>query len=620
MGLMTALALLLERWPSVRVYRLFVKIEDRVLENYQWSLADSQFDVDDWGIEGLNENVSIWGALSQVESRWSLRLEIENNLAVDDEANVVLVYDAKDLIALVNALPTVAADIADELGATGLLLDIDVSTRVEEFSLPALERLLKTVFEWEARLMLHLAGQTSVVSQIRQCLDDALETALALNDPFAGWLAAAMTARTMLPGFGELAEVAAYSSRSLVASLAGFAPVASLIASALFSLGRVEAAVDLLEGSVDTYPDHVGAWLVLAEIQRAVGKFSEAQDAFLRAIEADAVAIPLLVRYADLLLDLVQNDERVTDFILIDPAHVVHDRLLWEAIEAYQEALALDPDNAQILTQQLLRLIDANGEDRLWSGLEKLIVLDEEGDQVRSVIDALYNLDGDITPALTALETRLEAEPDNIAVMINLAAAYLIAEQGDDARHVLEDAAAQVDDVQLRADIDRLMLSARDAEFEAHFSELTQVVAAGNPLTTKDVTYLEDVIEAAPSFTDAYVLLARAYLIWEETVTATETLIDGLNAAPEDPEITALLARLLWDAEERALAFEYLNKAIDAHPTDVPLLALCGRLLFEDGQEDLARAYLLRAEAIAPFDPTLAETRVYIAGQVSRED
>ena len=146
-----------------------------------------------------------------------------------------------------------------------------------------------------------------------------------------------------------------------------------------------------------------------------------------------------------------------------------------------------------------------------------------------------------------------------------------------------------------------------------HALEVGTVLLIPNAeVDVEDVEYLERVLERVPSFAEVYVLVAKAYLIWGESSTALETLLDGHKNAPDDPEIIALLSETLWESGEEDLALSYLNKGINNNPTNVPLLALAGQYLFDDGQEEAAKAYLLRAEMISPRDPTLIRVRQYI--------
>jgi Flp pilus assembly protein TadD len=271
-----------------------------------------------------------------------------------------------------------------------------------------------------------------------------------------------------------------------------------------------------------------------------------------------------------------------------------------------------------VLSRQLLQLLEVDefDADRFWDGFKRVVALDISGEQVRSVVDALYNID-DMTLALYTLKTASQREPNRSDLHLNLAAAYLIDEDGDKAKVELKMARRLTSDPLIHADIDRLMLVAEDPDFEARIGEITDIVSAGNQLDTDDVEFLEGILEKAPSFAEGYLLLARSYGAWDELSSAIEVLLDGHEHLPDDPEIATLLARLLWDSGEQELAFSYLNQGVAKNPSYVPLLALTGRYLFEDGQQDAAKAYLARAELITPNDPVLIAARAHIAKLLS---
>jgi Flp pilus assembly protein TadD len=168
-------------------------------------------------------------------------------------------------------------------------------------------------------------------------------------------------------------------------------------------------------------------------------------------------------------------------------------------------------------------------------------------------------------------------------------------------------------DKQLEADIDRLMLIAEDPDFEQQLGEITDLVNAGSELSEADMDFLEQAMEKAPSFVDLYILLANAYLHFDEVSDALDVLLDGQKVLPDSPQLAANLAKALWRAGENELAFECLNKALVKNKNYVPLLALTGQFLFEDGQDEEAKTFLSRAEALDSQDPVLREVRVAIA-------
>jgi hypothetical protein len=64
MGVAALLAALLDSWKDVRVYRLFVKLP-ATPSAFDWTIETSQFAVDDWQLDDLDHNVTLWGRLDQ---------------------------------------------------------------------------------------------------------------------------------------------------------------------------------------------------------------------------------------------------------------------------------------------------------------------------------------------------------------------------------------------------------------------------------------------------------------------------------------------------------------------------------------------------------------------------
>ncbi|MBC7869391.1 MAG: hypothetical protein H7Y09_01020, partial [Chitinophagaceae bacterium] len=235
------------------------------------------------------------------------------------------------------------------------------------------------------------------------------------------------------------------------------------------------------------------------------------------------------------------------------------------------------------------------------------------------VVDAFYDVE-DVTPAVDILKKQIALTMERFDLFLNLGLVYLAVEDGENAATAFQRARELTDSPEILAEIDRLMLSADDPEFEANLTELSLIINAGNALSVEDVEYLEGILEDVPSFAEGYTLVASAYLAWKEDSTALEVLLDGYKNIPSSSEIIEQLARLLWDSGEKALTFDYLSKGIEAHPNNVALLALTGQYLFEDGQEDPAKTYLVRAEAIMPSHPTLTQARIAITRLINERN
>lgn len=615
MGLGTVLAFLLERWDSARIYRIFAKL-DADPETYTWRIEDSQFDVDDWQLDQLDENVAVWGRLEQSADGLTLTLDIENDLT-DEEETITVTRTTPDLVALVNTLPDVSQEIMTALDADTVLLE---GYKATDASKERIEALLKALFDWQIKLLLDLWGKPQGEQTLVTTLDQLLDLGKSAGRSFGPWCVANAAAHAMQPGFGDVAEIVADRAPTLLDTFDDTSTPSIFISRALFELKQTQAAYTMLENALKTQTDDVYLWLTLAELYRQGGRLLDSATTFQRAIEADAANVTLYTRYVELLTTIYTRDMRMESFVLIDP----HDYdnaaqlMAWEAIESFEEALKLKPANPRLIQLQCLQLIAVREQDRLWQRVGELIDLDETGERVRTIADAVYPLP-DIDPLVELLERAVKTHPDRVDMHVNLAIVYTTNEQEDKAIDTLEAAEKLTEDTDVLADIDRLYLIAEDPEFEARLGEIGAMVDAGATISSSDSEFLEDVLEQAPGMAEVYVLLAKTYRSWGEAEDALEVLMDGHERVPEDPTIIFELAKLLWESGQKELTFDYLNKGLGQSPNYVPLLAITGRYLFENEQVEDARPYLARAEALSPRHPVLVRVRRFIADELSRQ-
>jgi tetratricopeptide (TPR) repeat protein len=610
MGVATVIGFLLERWQQVRVYRLFAQIDGNPAD-YEWAAQLSQFGVDDWQLEDLDENVAVWGELNKRGAHWHLTLEVEGDDLRDESENVrTLAFEADSLKQLIGVLPEATTAIASLIGADEVRAVAPVYSTVTADD-DKLVTLLQRLFHWELDLLLHLWGKPRSDETVIADADMLIQASQACGDEFAAWAMSSAISRAILPVFDPVREVLVPTIEEVAASFPNSISPAILLASALFRSGHADTAYKLLESSLEIHPNSTESWLSLAELYWQGGHVNEAMDTFQRAIEEDCASSTLFTRYGDMLIALDAQGWLGEEFILVDPSQTLTNLMAWEAIEAYEAALEIDPSSANALYRQVMLLADMD-EERLWPRFTRLVEVDKTGERVRNAIDSLYHIE-DMTPALQALQASIEREKDRHDLYLNLAAAYLVAEKGKLARLALEKARSLTTDEDALTEIERLMLAAEDTGFEARLGEITDLVNAGSSPSIRDVDFLEATLEKAPKFGEVYLLLAKAYQLWGEPDAVLETLLDAQKKLPDDPDIVEMLARTLWAAGEPKLAFDYLNRGLASNPQHVPLLALTGRYLFENGQDEAARAFLARAEMIAPRHPALNEVRVYIA-------
>ena len=606
MGLFTLLGLLLERWRGVRVYRLAARLPDDA-SGWQWEASASQFSVDDWQLEDLDDNVGIWGELNALADGWRLSLSVEDDRQAEEAPPAGIVQDAASLPALVAALPEAVTRIMELLGAAAMRRNAPLySGPIPDES--ALEQALQLAFRLELQLYLQLWGQTGQESRVQDYLRQLARQAGLLNE-FGPWLYAGCVARRL--HFGE--DPALLQMPELPDDQNAVEETAAIIlAEALFSAGDVARAFNLLE----VYERPGGSLaLALADLYRRSGRVTEAVDILQDAIEAGETSAELLVYYGDLLqaMDLSGLACESTLFVEDEP-----ELQLREALAAWGAAERFTPEDPQLLQRFLVTLAELESDDpRFWPAFGRLVKLEDNGEALRQVIDASHGLES-LEPAQRLLEAAFEGSPGNLELGLNLAEVLLLEQEEEALELLLGQLAALARDDGDRAELARLRLMADEPEFEMRLGEIDGVLSAGNALDSEAAEWLEAIMQRAPGLGGLHAMLARAYLGWGETATAVETLLDGYRRFPADAELAALLGEQFWLAGEGELAFEYLGQGLANHPEDVTLLALTGQYLLEDGQDDAARACLARAEAIAPRHPALEQARAQIASLLGR--
>lgn len=627
-GLGVVLSYLLECWPGVVIYRLMARVEGEP-QDYRWSLSHSQFAVDEWQIDDLNENVAIWGSLKHSGDCWEMTIEAENDLSESDETFETHV-DAPSIAHLVETLPSIADQIASFLELGNRLPTAQFYTAAPD---QGFDELLKRLFDWELKLYLHLWGQPWPPISSEADFDRLLNIAEASAE-FGAWAAAQAFSRALSPQFELISQALLPKLDDFIERFPNSIAAAVHLSRAIYPLGYSEQAVNLLESVLSSDSSSDAGWLTLADLYWRQSEYPAAIFTLQRAIEQGSGSADVFLNYGDRLsalqaagipyaseqrLRVLGDIEFIEQFILIEPQDKPNEfSLLQEAAKAYEKAVALRPDDVDSLYQWCSLLLELRSP-QLWSAFHQLVSQDTLGQRTQTLVEALYILD-DVSPAERILETMIQQFPERVRLRLSLASLYLLDEAYDRAEQQLEVARDMIQDDELLVDIERLMLMAADPEFEARFGEIEDRINAGATLAAQEVEFLEKVVERAPHFAPGYVALASAYDRWQERGDALDVLLDGQKQLPDHPEILLMLGRLLWEMDEQNLALDYLNKGLRKHPNHVGLLALTGRYLFDNGQYDAARTFLARAERLDPRHSLLAEVRAHIAREISKTD
>lgn len=615
MGLMVALAAQLDLWPDVVTYRLLLAADEETqLESGDLPIAESQFTVDDWQLEYLGENVAVWGELERSGAGWQLDVSVENDLTGADVETYTI--RAETLGGLVAQLEALATRIATDAGAAYPTLFSTNYSGPFNAGDAAMQRFLGQAFRWERALFVTLWQGDAIEIDWEARLDDLLRAAAEVDASFGGAFLLALIPRALRLSTKDV----------VLESIASPWDVAldRLPRNAMVSIGaawdhaaedELPAGIALLNDALDyAGNDDSAVRLALANLYTSAGRLAEAIEVLQGALVDGDPHAALYFYYALLVVSMRNNGIVLNEYVLTDTPRRQATGMVDEALVAFESGFALMPDRADMLQQRLLLLVEVQ-HDSLWQAFEDLVATDKTGEYVRGVVESLLALD-DLEPALDILADAVDVSPERVDLRVNYAVTLLQAEEYDAAGAELETAEDMTDDPVVIADIERLFLEVNDPDFESRWGEVESVLASARPLGNAERVFLQDVIEQAPTFTEAYLALAQSHIRSEAMDLALEVLLDGQNILPEDASITALLARVLWQSGEHDLAFDYLNKGLAHHPDDVSLLALSGRYLFDTEQDDEARLMLARAESLGPRDKTLVEVKRYIAGRL----
>jgi tetratricopeptide (TPR) repeat protein len=622
MGIGLILAALLEQWPSVCVYRLMTQLRD-TSSNYQWGIEDTQFGVDDWEVEGLDENVAIWGSLTAQNDHLILSLEVENDAREDDDT-LVLNHESDTLVDILNQLPVIAATIIKWLDGTNTGSDsqntYDTVTIGDEISV---RDFLEDVFLWEVDYFLELWGQGSSNDQVLESQSNLIDLSNNLTSNLGAWLLSQSISRFVIFDETNWSRWLLPTVKETASALGKYSISAKIFGTLLVRCKENLEAFDVLETGISLHPNDKEIWMTLGDIYMQQGENLSAIDVFQRAIEAGVATAELYWRYASLMDTLVEHQIKLNEgatrisaagrpyveqYIFMDARADAPS--LRESCAAYRQVVGLDNTNINVIAGLVIRLLSLDEPDA-WDFCAQLIDKDKEGITTAAVIEQIDNSDMDHLRRL--LQTASAKDPKALGPHLSLVRVYLALGEDDNAKRELHTISGSQIPLQIQPTLVRLRLLTDEPDFDIRIGEIQDVLDANGQVSSEDVDFLESVVEKEPLFTEGYKLLARSYLSWDEADHALEVLLDGQKTVPFDSELLALLAKVLWDEDQADLAYAYLDQGLNTNDSDAALLSLMGRFLFEDGEDDTAKEYLRRAEAADPLSAELSITRSYIA-------
>ncbi len=613
MGIASCLCYLLEQWPGVKVYRCFVKIEADENDSDVTS-DDYQFSPTDWELDGLDDNLVLYGSATFHEATAQLQLHVDTSM-VNAEIDSVLAFNYQSVPELIGALPTVAAELVSKLfDQEQLHLVIDYP-KFEEKSL-LLQSMLEDLFAWNLDLCLSHWGVEWPAEEIESQFLTLAEICREIGSDFAFWCLGMTCQQIMQLGLEELGEAIVPLIDRAFGDGDAAAQGRALAALGLSRLGYVDPALGALEELAANSPEP-SVWYTLIEICLGAGRASEAIDACQRALETGIEHPALYWKYAELLIISEANNWLIEDVLLIDPDDIDEsEQIPCEIIGALKTLLESQPNNLGALQLMLMYMIDVE-DPELWDYFEQLVKRDENSAYLGEIIERLADTES-LTPAYEILQNAIVESVRNPYLYANLAQLAIVDGNYQMAKQQLQECRriTEIVDEELELELQRLELSADRPGFEGSFAEIKVLLNAKRSIRESDVELLEEAIEIAPRMIDLYVTLSRCYLNWQDNDSAIEVLTEAKNRAGNHPRIVLGMAQIQWTRMMRDEAILTLNTGIAEFPNDVSLLAQTASYLIENDQLDDAKQFVERAESIAPSHGALMQLRRFIAASM----
>ncbi len=612
MGLASCLAYLLDQYPDTRVFRCFARI-DADDDDGEISDSDYQFEIADWELAGLSDNVVLCGQLEIGSAGYDLSLTLDSGL-FDEREPQAYSFQVDSLEQTALELPRVAAELMESLAGPNFERAI-IEYAATDLEPGLMQSLLENVFYWNLDVYLSFWGVEWQSEERLEQFREVADLATAHQSQFAAWCLGMMAKQVMQARLEDLGEVLLPEVLQTFAGDPRMAGGAAAAAGGMANLGFIDRANGILEQYLDQEVE-ASVWNRAIEIQLEAAQYPNAIDTCQRALESDAEHPALYWRYAQILINAETHEWDVEELLLVDPDAIADEaQIPAEIMHALKSHIELAPDNLRALQLALTYMIELD-DVALWTTFERLARNDAFGDLTGDIIDRLLDLP-DHSRAYDVLSSLTDANPYAHVYLAQLALADEDHARANETIQACREQLVEVDD-SLESELQRLELSAKLPGFEASFAEIKLRLGSNGQVTEEQVDLLESAVEIAPAMIDLYIVLSRCYLSWKDNESAREVLHDARQRAGEAPQIELGLARILWARNKREGAIEQLNAGLEAFPSDVNLLAQMANYLIANDQLEDARPYIVRAETIAPSHRAIWQIRHLVAQKMAK--
>ncbi|GEM_PF-4125845 len=599
MGFWTLFSYLLEQTNDAKVYRLFL-IGENIGESYEWSVEDSQFTPEEGELGGLNENVGIWGECVKQGNQSQLNIYIENDL---DDTIKTLSFEYVEIEDLVKQLANIVLNVFDTLE---IAFDDVIKRIAEEVTLLPTSS-LNHLMIWEANLQGYLWDTYWDESLVNPILEQLGSPS---NDYLGQWGSIWALSRVFAPAYNDLDDGLRVKIVKAMRDSQNLSDKAvSAFANAIYKFGHSDTAQQILRDNLPENSTDSEIGVNLASLYFLSGKVLPAIDTYQILIKVNSsLRAEDYRQYARLVQAAIQYNLSFVNELAPEKSH------LDEVVAAYRKAIDI-AHNAEDYYALLVSIWDeeATIDEEL---AISLIQFDETGEYVKQFTDLIVDSEH-IETLLTHLETRMQNSTESITAKISLAYAYTQIEEYDAAIELLDSLEASALTSEQAKEVVRLRLESEFEDFSLTLSEIEQVIDAGNAVPNAQIQFLEEVIEIAPMYQEAYFLSAKAYMSIEDFAASIEVLLDAQKVFGNTESVVILLFKSFTETKQDDMALQALISGAKDNPTSASILALLAREIFEVAPEK-AKIYLRKVESLDPNNAELRIIKQYISDRLSK--
>lgn len=423
-----------------------------------------------------------------------------------------------------------------------------------------------------------------------------------------------------------------------------------------FKQKKYPQARDALQNVFQITPDHMPSVLLAGATAYALGSYQQAEsylNRYLSNFPSQAYARRVLAatfikqnqpnKALDILAPIITPDSQDAQALALAGQAQFMAQNSTQATRYFDRAIALDPKNAAIRTQQGMNLLISGDTPGAINQLEAATALDPNQYQADSLLVTSLLQRREYDKALTAIDA-MEKKIPNSPVTFNLRGnAYLGKNDRVNARKNFEQALA-IDPAYFPAAASLAKLDLQDKNPAAASKRFLSVLnkdknnlqammalaelAAINKQEKDYIDWLKKAAETHPSISTPRVALARFYMDKKDPQKALAQANEAIYANPDDPEALNLLGAMQLATDDKTSAIATFTKLTekDRQSPDaylhLALAQIAGKKL-TDARASLQKALQLKPDHLQSQDALLrldmAENNPEAALQIARQ-